>query len=114
MKDGQAVFTNLEKVYLYRYVFCKGKPAEDPRPLTGTDRIPDGEIRAYLGQMEADRHHPVFGKNTLLQDKLRWIARSYARCGIDYAEISDTTLVKEVGAPEMLEQDDRLAHLLCK
>ena len=104
MKDGQAVFTNLEKVYLYRYVFCKGKPAEDPRPLTGTDRIPDGEIRVYLRQMEADRNHPVFGKNTLLQDKLLWIARSYARCGIDYAEISDTTLVKEVGAPEMLEQ----------
>ena len=24
LKDGQAVFTNLEKLYIYRYVFCKG------------------------------------------------------------------------------------------
>lgn len=28
MKDGQAVFTNLEKVYLYRYVFAKGIDSE--------------------------------------------------------------------------------------
>ena len=26
-KDGQAVFNDLEKVYLYRYVFTKGRPA---------------------------------------------------------------------------------------
>ena len=104
MKDGQAVFTNLEKVYLYRYVFCKGKAAEDPRPLTGTERIPDEEIRAYLQKMEEDSAHPVFGRDTLLQDKLLWIARSYARSGIDYVEISDTTLVKPDEAPEMLAQ----------
>ena len=24
LKDGQAVFTNLEKLYLYRYVFARG------------------------------------------------------------------------------------------
>lgn len=24
MKDGQAVFTNLEKCYIYRYIFAKG------------------------------------------------------------------------------------------
>ena len=29
LKDGQAVFTNLEKVYLYRYVFAKGKESEE-------------------------------------------------------------------------------------
>ena len=27
-KDGQAVFADLEKVYLYRYVFTRGKPAD--------------------------------------------------------------------------------------
>ena len=27
LKDGQAVFTNLEKLYIYRYVFCKGVEA---------------------------------------------------------------------------------------
>ena len=30
MKDGQAVFTNLEKLYFtYRYTFTKGKTAKD-------------------------------------------------------------------------------------
>ena len=33
MKDGQAVFTNLEKVYLYRYVFAKGVPFGEKIPL---------------------------------------------------------------------------------
>ena len=27
LKDGQAVFTNLEKCYIYRYVFAKGIPS---------------------------------------------------------------------------------------
>ena len=29
MKDGQAVFTNLEKLYIYRYAFSKGKISEE-------------------------------------------------------------------------------------
>ena len=29
LKDGQAVFTNLEKCYIYRYVFAKGIPSEE-------------------------------------------------------------------------------------
>ena len=107
LKDGQAVFTNLEKVYLYRYVFCKGIAAEDPlRPeaMEQFEQIPDEEIVGYLYQMTADQAHPVFRNNTLTQDKLLWIARNYARCGIEYAEISDTTLVKPEAAPEMLRQ----------
>ena len=104
MKDGQAVFTNLEKVYLYRYVFCKGIAAEDPIPLEGTERIPDADIVRWLGRMAEDRKHPVYARNTLFQDKLLWIARSYARCGIDYAEISDTTLAKPGEAPRLLKQ----------
>ena len=31
LKDGQAVFTNLEKLYIYRYVFCKGTISENRR-----------------------------------------------------------------------------------
>ena len=108
MKDGQAVFTNLEKVYLYRYVFCKGIPAEDPVPPRGTELIPDPDIQQALRQMEEDRKHPVFGRNTLLEDKLLWIARSYARYGIDYVEISDTTLTKPGEAAEMLAQVHRV------
>ena len=29
LKDGQAVFTNLEKVYLYRYIFAKGTESKE-------------------------------------------------------------------------------------
>ena len=104
MKDGQAVFTNLEKVYLYRYVFCKGVPADDPIAIDGIERIPDHEIVQALATMARDRNNPAFSANDLFQDKLLWIARSYARCGIDYAEISDTTLAKPEEAPRMLAQ----------
>ena len=104
MKDGQAVFTNLEKVYLYRYVFCKGIPADDPISLDGIEHIPDHEIVQALGAMEMDRSNPAFAANSVFQDKLLWIARSYARCGIDYAEISDTTLAKPDDAPRMLAE----------
>ncbi|MBQ9005100.1 MAG: hypothetical protein IJ092_01880 [Atopobiaceae bacterium] len=104
MKDGQAVFTNLEKVYLYRYVFCKGMTADDPILLSGTERIPDREIVQALNAMAQDRNNPAFRANSIFQDKLLWIARSYARCGIDYAEISDTTLAKPEDAPHMLAE----------
>ena len=102
LKDGQAVFTNLEKVYLYRYVFCRGVPAEDPIELRDVNRIPDEDIVSALLQMARDRAHPAFAANTLLEDKLLWIARSYARRGIDYVEISDTTLVRPDRAPALL------------
>ena len=104
MKDGQAVFTNLEKVYLYRYVFCKGVPAEDPIAVEGRGPVPDEEIEAALRAMAEDRKNPAFRDNTVFQDKLLWIARGYARCGIRYAEISDTTLVRPDEAPRMLAQ----------
>ena len=104
MKDGQAVFTNLEKVYLYRYVFCKGVPADDPIPIDGIERIPDHEVIQALDAMARDRGHPAFSTNSVFQDKLLWIARSYATCGIDYAEISDTTLAKPEAAPHMLDE----------
>ena len=106
LKDGQAVFTNLEKVYLYRYVFCKGQAAEDPMALDTDkiDRIPDEDIRGTVRQILKDRENPAYRENTLFQDKLLWIARSYAKQGVRYAEISDTTLVKKEGAPGMLAQ----------
>ena len=106
LKDGQAVFTNLAKVYLYRYVFAKGVKADDPMSLDRgrIDQIPDADIRAAVAQILQDRENPAYRDNTLFQDKLLWIARSYARQGIVYAEISDTTLVKRQGAAQMLAQ----------
>ena len=104
MKDGQAVFTNLEKVYLYRYVFTRGQQLEDGWPLDGADALPDPDIAAAVRQMRLDDSDPRFAGNTLFQDKLLWIARGYARRGIRYAEISDTALADPARAPETLRQ----------
>ena len=106
LKDGQAVFTNLEKVYLYRYVFTKGRASSDPIPLTESAlrAIPDPQIaQAALGMLR-DRQNEAYAHNTLFQDKLLWIARAYQRQGVRYVEISDTTLVKPEAAGEMLRQ----------
>ncbi|MCR4674520.1 MAG: adenosine deaminase, partial [Lachnospiraceae bacterium] len=104
IKDGQAVFTNLEKVYLYRYVFCKGKESEDKITLSKVDLIPDQDVKTALKQMLRDKENPEYCNNTIFQDKLLWIARSYKKQGVSYAEISDTTLVKKYESLEMLRQ----------
>ncbi len=104
LKDGQAVFTNLEKVYLYRYVFAKGQESEEKIRLEHIDSIPDEDIKAAVRQMLRDGENPAYCGNTIFQDKLLWIARSYAKNGIEYAEISDTTLVKKYESAEMLRQ----------
>ena len=102
LKDGQAVFSNLEKVYLYRYVFAKGTESEEKIALTNAEKIPDREITDALRQMEADRLDPRFADYTLYQNKLLWIARGCKKRGIVYAEISDTSLVKPADAPKVL------------
>ncbi len=104
IKDGQAVFTNLEKVYLYRYVFAKGKESEQKIVLHSIDQIPDEDVKKTLKQMLRDRENPDYCRNTIFQDKLLWIARNYRRQGVYYAEISDTTLVKKYESIEMLRQ----------
>nr|AHF25177.1 adenosine/AMP deaminase [uncultured bacterium Contig87] len=92
-KDGQAVFADLEKVYLYRYVFTKGREAEDLFSGINLALVPDREVRAYAEQMLRDRETERYRGNTLYQDLLLWIAREYRRRGIEYAEISDTALL---------------------
>lgn len=104
LKDGQAVFTNLEKVYLYRYVFTKGKESTEKIRLQNIARIPDEDVRITLEQMVRDRKNPDYAQNTIFQDKLLWIARQYERQGIEYVEISDTTLVKKYESLHMLEE----------
>ncbi len=103
-KDGQAVFANLEKVYLYRYVFTKGAQAEAPFPGVNIERVPDREVRAYAERMLADREDDRYRGNTLYQDLLLWIAREYRRHGIRYAEISDTSLLNRAEFPGKLRQ----------
>ena len=103
-KDGQAVFADLEKVYLYRYVFTKGVP--DARPFSGLNigGIPDREVYAYAARMQRDREDERYRKNTLYQDLLLWIAREYQKHGIQYAEISDTSLLNRTEYPAKLRQ----------
>ncbi|MBR1481878.1 MAG: adenosine deaminase [Ruminococcus sp.] len=104
LKDGQAVFTNLEKVYLYRYVFTKGVPFGSDIPIDHYRDIPDADIAAAVGQMIEDSRNPDYADNTLFQNKLLWIARGSQKRGVRYLEISDTTLVKPEGAAQMLRQ----------
>ena len=107
LKDGQAVFTNLEKLYLYRYVFAKGAESTEKIKLEKSkiEQIPDKEIKEMLTKMIEDTQKgSPYAKNNLRQDKLLWIAREYQKQGIYYTEISDTTLTKK-GTPaiELLE-----------
>ena len=102
LKDGQAVFTNLEKLYLYRYVFAKGIDSDKKITLKNIDKIQDKDVSRYLNKMLLDASNPDYKDNTLLEDKLLWIARMYKALGINYVEISNTTLVK--GNEEMLKE----------
>jgi len=103
-KDGQAVFADLEKVYLYRYVFTKGVCSDAPFPGVNIARIPDREVRAYAERMRRDREDDRYRGNTLYQDLLLWIAREYQKHGIEYAEISDTALLNRDEFPARLRQ----------
>jgi len=108
MKDGQAVFTNLEKVYIYRYVFAKGIDSEEKikLELEKIEQIPQKDIKdAVIKMLEDKKFGSPYRKNTLRQDKLLWVARQYQKQGIYYTEISDTTLTKK-GEPaiELLEE----------
>lgn len=99
LKDGQAVFTNLEKVYLYRYVFAKGTESEEKINLFNIEKIPDNDIVKYINQMILDhKDGSKYCNNNLRQDKLLWVAREYQKQGIKYVEITDTELAK-LGEP---------------
>ena len=103
-KDGQAVFADLEKVYLYRYVFTKGRAAEECFAALNVSQLPNREVRAYAARIREDREDPRYRGNTLYQDLLLWIAREYRRYGIEYAEITDTALLNPAEFPAKLRQ----------
>ena len=103
-KDGQAVFADLEKVYLYRYVFTKALPSDERFSGVNIDGIPDREVRACAAQICRDRTDARYRANTLYQDLLLWIAREYRAHGIEYAEITDTGLLNRAEFPAKLRQ----------
>ena len=108
LKDGQAVFTNLEKVYLYRYIFAKGTESKEKIRLdiNKINEIYQKDIKeAVIKMLEDKKRGSIYAKNNLRQDKLLWIAREYQRQGIYYVEIADTTLTKKgLPAIELLEE----------
>ena len=110
LKDGQAVFTNLEKLYLYRYVFTRGiasdKKLSLKNELEKIKKIPVKEVREIVLKMLKDlQEKSIFRNNNLREDKLLWIAREYQKQGIKYVEIADTTLTKKgLPAIEFLEE----------
>ncbi len=108
LKDGQAVFTNLEKVYIYRYVFAKGVKSEEKIKITQNmlKKIPEEDIKNYVKQMLEDaKKGSIYEKNTLRQDKYLWIAREYKKQGIFYTEIADSDLTKK-GEPGIKVLED--------
>lgn len=108
LKDGQAVFTNLEKLYIYRYVFAKGTESKEKIELNSDliKQIPDKDIKSItLKMLEDKQKESPYCKNNLRQDKLLWIAREYQKQNIDYVEIADTDLVKSNGpAIKLIEE----------
>ena len=113
LKDSQAVFTNLEKLYLYRYVFTKGVAADYRIDLPDFSRIEDQDIRNYLKRMLEDSERHQFADLSLYEDTLLWIGREYQKRHIQYVEISDTTLVKrDASAARMLHQIHRILPLV--
>ena len=115
MKDGQAVFTNLEKLYIYRYVFSKGKISENKIELKQNkiEKITEKDIKRILKVMLEDCKKDEYKNNSLLQDKLLWVARQYKSLGIYYAEISVTWIVRkgEEGAQILKELHEVLPYI---
>ena len=115
LKDSQAVFTNLEKLYLYRYVFTKGVESDYKINLVNTWKIEDQDIRRYLERALRDYQDEDFADITFYEDTLLWIGREYQKRHIKYVEISDTTLVKkDASAVRMLEQIHHIMPLVKK
>ena len=100
LKDGQAVFTNLEKTILYRYAIIKGKEVQDSEKielsLDKIEKIADDDIRNALKEMKEDeKGDSPYKNNSFYQDKLLWIEREYQKQGIKYVEIASSALAKK-------------------
>ena len=108
LKDGQAVFTYLEKLYLYRYVFAKGVENQTKIEISKEkiEKIPEKDIKEMVLKMLKDKEKgSPYEHNTFSQNKLLWIAREYQKQGIKYVEIADTTLTKNNGQEIKLLED---------
>lgn len=118
LKDGQAVFTNLEKLYIYRYVFSK-KAIESNKKielsLEKIEKIPEEDIKKIVKKMLEDSKNPNYKNLTLRQEKFLWIAREYKKQGIYYSEIADTDVATINGpAIKFIEEVHEIMPLIEK
>lgn len=115
LKDGQATIQDMEELYLYRYIFTKGKKAEYRVKINieAIYNLEDKAIRELLLKMYEDTSpDSVYKGNTLQEDKFLWIARQYKKQGIYYVEIAATDLVKTDGSQiEMLKSIHKIMPL---
>ena len=98
-KDGQAVFTNLEKTIQYIYAIIRGKTVTDNEKieldLNKIQKIEDIDVKNSLLKMIEDKTPgSVYENNSMYQDMLLWIARDYQKQGIKYVEMASTSLLR--------------------
>lgn len=116
-KDGQAVFTNLEKTIQYIYAIIRGKTVNDSEKidlnLEKINKIEDPDVKSALLKMIDDKKPgSVYKNNSMYQDMLLWIARDYQKQDIKYVEMASTTLLRgEAGFVNLAETSEIMPEI---
>lgn len=116
-KDGQAVFTNLEKTIQYIYAIIRGKTVNDNEKIELSidkiNKIEDLDVKSTLLKMLDDKNlKSVYKNNSMYQDMLLWIARDYQKQGIKYVEMASTTLLRgEAGFVNLAETSEIMPEI---
>ena len=116
-KDGQAVFTNLEKTIQYIYAIIRGKTVTDNEKieldLNKIQKIEDIDVKNSLLKMIEDKTPgSVYENNSMYQDMLLWIARDYQKQGIKYVEMASTSLLRgESGFVNLAETSEIMPQI---
>ena len=116
-KDGQAVFTNLEKTIQYIYAIIRGKAVNSTEridlSLDKINKIEDPDVKSALLKMIEDKKPgSVYERNSMYQDMLLWIARDYQKQDIKYVEMASTTLLRgEAGFVNLAETSEIMPEI---
>ena len=116
-KDGQAVFTNLEKTIQYIYAIIRGKAVNSTEKidlsLDKINKIEDPDVKSALLKMIEDKKPgSVYERNSMYQDMLLWIARDYQKQDIKYVEMASTTLLRgEAGFVNLAETSEIMPEI---
>ena len=116
-KDGQAVFTNLEKTIQYIYAIIRGKAVNSTEridlSLDKINKIEDPDVKSALLKMIEDKKPgSVYEHNSMYQDMLLWIARDYQKQDIKYVEMASTTLLRgEAGFVNLAETSEIMPEI---